>query len=245
MQVLFGIVGDVVGWLLVAGIAAVSAWAARRVVRAVDRAPGRNALIRLHEAGAVATAVRGVIVGPPTVRGLLTGTPCALATTSVTAADAPHRPLWQWTSAGDLQVSYEHEIVTRPKQVIDRPGTLAVRGDRIVVDVPVGHETRFPVDVAVLDRLSAVGLPATVRGRVEADPGGFAVAEHVLSPGEVIHLATEPAPNPPPDPRFHVSAGARGFVGAGLGIFTWLLMPVVLFGLLCAGGVAYVLITGG
>ncbi|GIJ54285.1 hypothetical protein Vau01_018010 [Virgisporangium aurantiacum] len=244
MQVVLGLIGDVLGWLLVAGIAAVSAWAARLVVRAANRAPGRNALIRLHEAGAVAIAVRGVITGPSTVRGPLTGAPGALATTSVTAADQPH-PLWQWTSAGDIQVRYDQEIRTRRKQVTHRPGTLAVRADRIVVDVPVGHVTRFPIDIAMLDRLSAVGLPAAVRARIEADPGRFTVAEHLLSPGDVIHLATEPTPNPSPDPRFHLSAGAQGFVAAGLGIVTWLLVPVVLFGLLCAASIAYVLISGG
>lgn len=248
MQVVLGVIGDVLGWLVVAAIAAASAWAARLVVRAANRAPGRNALIRLHEAGTmagpVAIAVRGVIDGPPTVRGLLTGAPGALTTTSVTAADQVH-PLWRSTSAGDIRVRYDEEIRTRPKRVTRRPGTLAVRADRIVVDVPVGRVTRVPIDIAVLDRLSAAGLPAAVRGRIEADPGRFTVDEYLLSPGDVIHLATKPTPNPSPDPRFHLSAGAQGFMAAGLGLFTWLLMPVVLFGLLCAASIAYVLIVGG
>jgi hypothetical protein len=243
-QDILGLFGEVVGWLLVAGIAAVSAWAARTVMRAANRAPGRNALIRLDEAGTVAIAVRGVIDGPSTVRGLLTGAPGALTTTSVTAADQQH-PLWQSTSAADIRVRYDQEIRTRPKQVTRRPGTLSVRADRIVVDVPVGRVARFPADIAVLDRLSAVGLPAAVRGRIEADPGRFTVAEHLLSPGEVIHLATEPTPNPSPDPRFHLSAGARGFMAAGLGLVTWVLVAVVLFGLACAASIAFALITGG
>lgn len=234
-----GLIGEVVGWLLVAGIAAGSAWAARLVIRAVRRSPGRHALIRLHEAGAVAVAVRGVIAGPPTVRGLLTGAPCALATTCVTAADQPF-PLWQRTSAGTIEVRYDQEIVTRPKRVTARPGTLAVRGDRIVVDVPVGQVTRFPVDDAVLDRLSAAGLPAAVRARI--DPDHCTVAEYLLSPGEVIHLATRPTPNPSADPWFHLSAGARDFVAAGLGLITWLVVAVLLFGLACAASVAYVLL---
>ncbi|GAA1028841.1 hypothetical protein GCM10009557_15330 [Virgisporangium ochraceum] len=240
---MLGLLGDVLGWLVVAGIAAASGWAARQVIRAVGRAPGRNALIHVHEAGAVAIAVRGVIDGPPVVRGPLTGVPCALATASVTAA-GELLPVWHRTIAGDLRVRYDHEIRTRPKQVTDRSGTLTVRADRIVVDVPVGRVTGFPTDSGVLDRLSALGLPPAVRGRIDADPGRFAVAEHVLSPGEVVHLTTGPAPSLPPDPPFHLSPGARGFVAAGLGIFTWFLVAVVLFGLACAGSIAFALITG-
>ena len=165
---MLGLIGDVVGWLIVTGIAIVTGWTARRVVRSVNRAPAPHALIRVHEAGTVAIAVRGVIAGPAAARGALSGAPCALATTSVTATDHPQhanwpRPLWQWTSTGDLQVRYDQEIRTSPKQVTRRPGTLAVGAGQIVVDTPVGHAARFPVDVATLDRLSAVGLPPALR----------------------------------------------------------------------------------
>jgi hypothetical protein len=242
------LIGEVVGWLLVTGIAIVTGWTARRVMRSVNRAPAPHALIRVDEAGMVALAVRGVIAGPASARSLLTGAPCALATTSVAATDdhqnGPH-PLWQQTSVGDLLVRYDREIRIRPKRITERPGTLPVRADQIVVDRPVGRTTRFPVDDATLDRLCAVGLPAALRGRIAADPGRFTVDEHVLMPGEVIHLAAEPTPDPRAEPRFHLSPGGQGFMAAGLGILTWLLLPVLLFGLLCAGAVAYILITEG
>jgi hypothetical protein len=217
-------------------------------MRSINRAPIGHALIRVVEAGATAVAVSGVITTPATARGLLTGTPCALATTSVTASDPtwpgwPH-PLWLWTSTSDLQVRYDAEIVTRPKRVTRQPGTLPVRASQIAVAMPVGRMSTFPVDAATLARLTAAGLPATVRATIEADPTRFEVAEHVLLPGDVVHLASDPQPDPRQEPRFLLSPGGQRFMAAGAGIFVFLFLPVLLFGLACAAAVAYLLIVG-
>ena len=154
MQVVLELVGDIVGWLIVAGILAVSGWVAQRVVRSLFRGPVRHALIRVVADGKEITGVRGLIDGPPTVRAPLTGEPCALATTSITSA-AQYRPVWQSTAAGDirvrhaqllyhtaLQASFERqraELDVEIEQIMQRYRDLKASdapGARVALDLP-------------------------------------------------------------------------------------------------------------